>query len=197
MQQLKGSLIKLNQNTMTTKLKTIKIKGREYVEVNERLMHFREHYPNYSLTSEVIEKTDNSILILASIMDEQGRVVANGLAEEEKGSTFINKTSYVENCETSAWGRCLANFGIGLKTSIASAEEMQNALSNQNKVSSKTPETNSTINKIKLELDSDNWVRALKWISANKEMGLTKIVKTLQRKYSVPNVVKAEIKKNI
>ena len=89
---------------MTTQLKTIKIKGKEYVEVNERLMYFREHYPNYSLTSEVIEKTDNSILILASIMDEQGRAVANGLAEEEKGSTFINKTSYVENCETSAWG---------------------------------------------------------------------------------------------
>tara|TARA_Y100001973_G_C5205664_1_gene341351 strand:+ start:1478 stop:2026 length:549 start_codon:yes stop_codon:yes gene_type:complete len=182
---------------MTTQLKTIKIKGKEYVEVNERLMYFREHYPNYSLTSEVIEKTDNSILILASIMDEQGRVVANGLAEEEKGSTFINKTSYVENCETSAWGRCLANFGIGLKTSIASAEEVQNAISNQDKVSSKTPEKKSTINKIKLELDSDNWVRALKWISANKEMGLTKIVQTLQRKYSVPNVVKAEIKKNI
>tara|TARA_R110002012_G_scaffold42523_2_gene115721 strand:+ start:12173 stop:12721 length:549 start_codon:yes stop_codon:yes gene_type:complete len=182
---------------MTTKLKTIKIKGRDYVEVNERLMYFRDQYPNYSLTSEVIEKTDNSILILASIMDEQGRVVANGLAEEEKGSTFINKTSYVENCETSAWGRCLANFGIGLKTSIASAEEVQNAISNQGNGSSKSPTGDTPKNLIKLELDSDNWVKALKWISANKEMGLTQIVKTLQRKYSVPNLVKAEIKKNI
>ena len=50
-----------------------------------------------------------------------------------------NKTSYVENCETSSWGRALANFGIGLDTSVASADEVQNAIKNQNKVSSKTP----------------------------------------------------------
>ena len=182
---------------MTSKLKTIKIKGKDYVEVNERLMYFRENYPNYSLISEVIEKTDNSILILASIKDEQGRMVANGLAEEERGSNYINKTSYVENCETSAWGRCLANFGIGLKTSIASAEEVQNAISNQDKAASKSSNGAAPKKQIKLELDTDNWVRALKWISANKEMGLTKIVQTLQRKYSVPNLVKAEIKKNL
>tara|TARA_R100000655_G_scaffold110129_1_gene167981 strand:+ start:2616 stop:3158 length:543 start_codon:yes stop_codon:yes gene_type:complete len=180
---------------MTTKLKTVNIKGKAYVEVNERLRYFRHTYPNYSLTSEVLEKTENSILILASILNEEGRVIATGMAEEEKGSTFINKTSYVENCETSAWGRALGNLGIGLESSVASAEDVQNAIANQDKeVSSKTPKETT---KIKLELDSDNWVKALKWISANKEMGLTKIVKTLQQKYSVPNIVKAEIKKNI
>ena len=96
------------------KLKSVNIKGKEYVEVNERLRYFRSTYPNYSLTSEVLEKTDKSILVLATIINEDGRVIATGMAEEEKGSTFINKTSYVENCETSAWGRALANFGIGL-----------------------------------------------------------------------------------
>ena len=78
---------------MSTKLKTINIKGKEYVEVNERLRFFRETYPKFSLTSEVLEKTDNSILILASVIDEDGRVIANGMAEEEKGSTFINNVS--------------------------------------------------------------------------------------------------------
>jgi len=173
------------------KLKTVNIKGKEYVEVNERLIYFRKTYPNYSLTSEVLEKTDKSILILATISDDNGRVISTGMAEEEKGSTFINKTSYVENCETSAWGRALANFGIGLDTSVASADEVQNAIANQDKVSSKTP------SKIKLEIGDDNWEKVMKWVVANKDKGLTAIVKTLQQKYSIPNLVKAELKKNI
>ena len=41
------------------------------------------------------------------------------------------QTSFVENCETSAWGRCLANLSIGIDSSIASALEMQNAVRNQ------------------------------------------------------------------
>ena len=172
------------------KLKTINIKGKEYVEVNERIKYFRKTYPKYSLTSEVLEKTSDSILIIASILNEEGRVIANGLAEENRGSSYINKTSYVENCETSAWGRALANLGIGLDTSVASAEEVQNAIANQ--VSSKTPTT-----KTKLEISDENWDKALAWAVANKELGLTKIVKTLQQKYTVPNIVKAEIKKNL
>tara|TARA_B100002019_G_C21271527_1_gene602642 strand:+ start:2785 stop:3321 length:537 start_codon:yes stop_codon:yes gene_type:complete len=176
------------------KLKTVNIKGKEYVEVNERLIYFRKTYPKYSLTSEVLDKTDTSILILATISDEQGRVIATGLAEEEKGSTFINKTSYVENCETSAWGRALANFGIGLDTSVASADEVQNAIANQDNVSSKTQKAPQ---KVKLEIGSDNWEKVLKWVVANKDKGLTNIVKTLQQKYSIPNIVKAEIKKNL
>ena len=172
------------------KLKTVNIKGKEYVEVNERIKYFRKTYPKYSLTSEVLEKTSDSILIIASILNEEGRVIANGLAEENRGSRYINKTSYVENCETSAWGRALANFGIGLDTSVASAEEVQNAIANQ--VSSKTPTT-----KTKLEISDENWDKALAWAVANKELGLTKIVKTLQQKYTVPNIVKAEIKKNL
>ena len=107
------------------KLKTINIKGKEYVEVNERLIHFRKNFPNYSLTTDIVEKTDQSITILASILNEEGRVIANGLAEEFKGSTFINKTSYVENCETSAWGRALGNFGIGIENGVGSYEEVE------------------------------------------------------------------------
>jgi len=173
-----------------TKLKTVNIKGKEYVEVNERLIYFRKTYPNYSLTSTVIEKTENSILILATISDDSGRVIANGMAEEERNSTYINKTSYVENCETSAWGRCLANFGIGLSTSVASADEVGNAIANQDKTPTKSP-------KIKLETQGDNWHKVVNWIVANKEMGFTKIIKTLSTKYTIPNLVKAEIKKHL
>ena len=112
-------------------LKSINIKGKQYVEVNERLRYFRENYKDWSLESEVIQKTENAITIKASIKDDQGRVRANGIAEEIKGSTFINKTSYVENCETSAWGRALANLGIGIDVSVASFDEVANAINQQ------------------------------------------------------------------
>ena len=112
-------------------LKSINIKGKQYVEVNERLRYFRENYKDWSLESGVIEKTENSITIKATIKDNEGRVRATGLAEEIKGSTFINKTSYVENCETSAWGRALANLGIGIDVSVASFDEVANAISQQ------------------------------------------------------------------
>jgi len=127
-------VIAISEEEMQPVLKTVNIKGKPYVTVDERLIYFRKHYKNYALETEVIEKTDNSILIKAVISDENSRVIATGLAEEEKNSSFINKTSYVENCETSAWGRALANFGIGINTgSVASAEEVQNAINNQNK----------------------------------------------------------------
>ena len=112
-------------------MKAIKIKGKDYIEVNERIKHFRKKYPDYSLTSEVIQKTPDSIMIMATISNESGVVLATGLAEETKGTTYINETSYVENCETSAWGRALGNFGIGIDTSIASADEVINAVNNQ------------------------------------------------------------------
>jgi|TARA_Y100000114_G_scaffold109517_1_gene103024 hypothetical protein len=155
---------------MNQKLKTINIKGKEYVEVNERLKYFRSHYPNHTLTSEVIEKTPDSILILTTIRNENGVAVATGLAEEIKGSTFINKTSYVENCETSSWGRALGNLGIGLDTSVASAEEVQNAIANQKevlkfdsdkyrKIAEKLKQNEITINKVEEHFKLDKFTK--------------------------------------
>ena len=169
------------------RLKTVNIKGKQYVEVNERLIYFRKKYPNFSLTSHVLEKTDKSICIQARIENDKGVTIATGIAEEEKGSTFINKTSYVENCETSAWGRALANFGIGLESSVASAEEVGNAIANQQK-----PKPTTT--KVKLDIGDDNWGNVLKWVVANKDKGLPTIVKTLQQKYTIPTKIKEELK---
>jgi hypothetical protein len=191
------------------KLKTVNIKGKEYVEVNERLIYFRKTYPKFSLTTDVVEKTDQSITILASILNEEGRVIANGIAEEIKGSTFINKTSYVENCETSAWGRALANFGIGIDSQVCSYEEVANAKLNQDKpkedkpkedkpkakVSSKTPPKKATT--IVLDIGDNNWERVLKYVIDNKSDGLSKIIKTLETKYQIANKVKTEIKKHL
>lgn len=117
------------------KLKTVNIKGREYVEVNERLKAFRSlpEYKGYSLESDIYDydKEKGIITIKAIIRDADGVIKATGYAQEKESSSFINKTSFVENCETSAWGRALGNLGIGIDTSVASAEEVENAINNQ------------------------------------------------------------------
>ena len=109
-------------------MKTVNIKGKNYVEVNERLKYFRQNFAGYCLISEIVELTDERIVIKAKILSPDLLEVANGLAYELAGSSFINKTSYIENCETSAWGRCLANFGIGLDNAVASADEVAQAI---------------------------------------------------------------------
>lgn len=121
---------------MCKEMKTINIKGKEYVEVNERIKFFRSEpqFAGYSLTSEIIEMLDGVVTIKAIIKDPNGFIVATGFAQEKENSSFINKTSYVENCETSAWGRALANLGIGIDTSIASSDEVQNAILNQHSI---------------------------------------------------------------
>ena len=113
-----------------TKLKTTNIKGKEYVEVNERIKYFREHYPDGSIITDMVS-IDNGVCIFKANVIVDGNVRATGYAYEKEGSTFINKTSYIENCETSAIGRALGIFGIGIDGSVASAEEVQNAVINQ------------------------------------------------------------------
>ena len=115
------------------KFKTTNIKGKEYVEVNERIKYFRtaDQYKGWSLSTEIIDLNSESCVIKATIADASGYILSTGYAQEEKSSSYINKTSYVENCETSAWGRALANLGIGIDTSIASSNEVSIAIAKQ------------------------------------------------------------------
>lgn len=115
-------------------MKTVDIKGKQYVMVNERLKAFREEHKGYGLLTEIIELSAESCTMQAKIVDEAGRVVAMGTAREEREdkSSMVNRTSFVENCETSAWGRALGNFGIGIDESIASADEVARAIAKQN-----------------------------------------------------------------
>lgn len=112
-------------------LATVKIKGKDYVMVNERIKAFRNNFKGFSLETEIIDITSESCTMRAVVRDDTGRIIATGTAQERKQSSNINNTSYVENCETSAWGRALGNLGIGVDTSICSAEELSFALTNQ------------------------------------------------------------------
>ena len=111
---------------------SIDIHGREYVMVNERIKIFRDQFEGWSLTSDLVKLTDDCCVVKATVTDKEGNVMATGYAQEDRSSSNINKTSYLENCETSAWGRALACLGIGIDGAIASTEEVVNAVINQN-----------------------------------------------------------------
>ena len=107
----------------------VTIHGKEYLTVAYRVKQFREAHPDYGIETDVISAAE-LVTVKASITDNTGRVVATGYAEEQRGSTNINKTSALENAETSAVGRALAFFGLA-GTEIASADEVQNAITQQ------------------------------------------------------------------
>lgn len=112
-------------------IKTVDVKGKEYAEVNQRIKAFRMCYPNGSISTEILSIGDGIVTIKATVCNEEGAILGTGTAQEKENSSFINKTSYIENCETSAVGRALGMCGFGIDTSVASAEEVQNAINNQ------------------------------------------------------------------
>lgn len=100
---------------------------RTYVPVHERLAKFRVDHPLWGLITQVISDDGKRIVMRAVVTDEEGRHLASGHAEEIRGEGQVNKTNPVENCETSAWGRALANLGYSIDRGIASREEMARA----------------------------------------------------------------------
>ena len=118
-------------------LKKTDIKGKDYVEVNQRIKAFRRLCPEGAIITELLSDENGVCKFKATIFDENGKVLATGHAYEKEQSSFINKTSYIENCETSAVGRALAMLALGVDASIASAEEVGNAINNQKKAEPK------------------------------------------------------------
>jgi hypothetical protein len=110
----------------------VKIHGKEYTTVVERINDFRndERFEGWSIETDIISSDIENCIIKAAIKDSTGKIVGTGLAHEVQGSTNINKTSHVENCETSAIGRALANIGKA-GTEYASANEVSDAIINQ------------------------------------------------------------------
>jgi len=127
-------------------IKTVSVKGKNYAEVKERVNAFRKLYPEGFIETEILEIDENHCIIKASVgiwkeehyvVDCAGSevskyesartrcVLATGTACEYMGASPINKTSYVENCETSAVGRALGMLGIGIDVALASADEMR------------------------------------------------------------------------
>ena len=129
-------LVKANES-----IKTTDIKGKNYAEVNQRIKAFRMLFPDGFIKTEIVSIENGVCVMKAQVgyYDEDHTdnlreiILGEGTAYEKEDSSFINKTSYIENCETSAVGRALGMAGFGIDVSVASAEEVQNAILNQNK----------------------------------------------------------------
>lgn len=115
-------------NTLTT---SVKIKGRSYTEVNQRLKAFRSVFPTGSIQTQILQNSDGVCIIQAFVrvkINGEDILLGTGIACEKESASIINETSFIENCETSAVGRALGMCGFGIDTSIASADEITTAI---------------------------------------------------------------------
>jgi len=120
----------------------VNIHGKEYKTVALRVAEFRETHAiddGWGILDSELPAPEGYVKVAAMIVDPEGRNVASGLAEEKRDATQINKTSALENCATSAIGRALAAAGYG-GTEFASANEVQNAIHQQEERVEETPD---------------------------------------------------------
>jgi hypothetical protein len=171
-------------------IKTTDIKGREYAEVNQRIKVFRMLYPEGRILTEMLSNENGVCIFRALVSDGKGNTLATGTAYEKEDSSFINKTSYIENCETSAVGRALGMLGIGIDTSVASAEEVQNAINNQTLTQEEADNYTLTFGKYKgmtLKEVEEQDHKYINWIMDNtKDERILKMIE-MSLGYAIPN----------
>jgi len=139
---------------------SIKIHGKDYSTVADRLAIARKTLGSSLDLKDTIIHHDKDRVIVQCEAYLDGVHIGTGIAEETRLSSFINKTSALENCQSSSWGRCLANIGF-VNSNIASAEEVSAAISNQNK----------SLTTALTELDKVSHLGSYKaWISKNSDL---------------------------
>lgn len=105
----------------------------DYETVEERLIKYWKDNPNGKITTALLEFSPSRFIVRAELFREGGDIIwATGLAEETVQGRGVNATSALENCETSAIGRALANAGYATKGKRASREEMSKVAAKAN-----------------------------------------------------------------
>tara|TARA_R100001510_G_scaffold57437_1_gene65486 strand:- start:1145 stop:1738 length:594 start_codon:yes stop_codon:yes gene_type:complete len=167
-------------------LKTIPIKDKDYVPVDERLKAFHKYYDGH-IETEVLER-DTCVDQLSGKQADRYVVVArvypysfdmeadehtrsrfySGSASEISTQGFINKTSALENCETSAIGRALGIMGIGLDNGVASYQEVKQAVKSKEQAMARSTDYTRVDKKVNKALE-------LKLISKAKHISYKKL----------------------
>lgn len=107
--------------------KAIKFKGSDYVQVKDRVLFLAENYEwKYSIDQDYQYFEDTKTWVVKTTLELNGCKYV-WLAQEVEGSSFINKTSCLENCSTSSLGRAIALIGVWVLDSFASIDEIQKA----------------------------------------------------------------------
>ena len=117
------------------KMKTIDFKGRPYVEVKERVKEFHKLHPNGSIVTEIFRDENEKVIMKATVTPDvkvpERFFTGTAYEKESNKGSFVNGTSYIENCETSAVGRAMGFLGIGIDAAIASLDEVQKVSKDQ------------------------------------------------------------------
>lgn len=124
---------------------TIDIDGKAYTTVANRIAIFRRYFLDYSIVTDVLQNDDIKVIVQTKIATPSGVIIATGLAEEFRGKNIINTTSALENAETSSIGRALACLSLG-GSEYASANEVENALAQQENNSKQNNNSQRTTN---------------------------------------------------
>ena len=164
---------------------TVKVKGKDYKLVVKRVDEFRLKFKGYGIDTKIIDLGLESgvVVIEAKIKNPENQGVGSGHAEEKRNSSQITKTSALENCETSAIGRCLGFLNIGLN-GIATADEVANAIHQQKPkpLTLKQAETILDLNQHEA-IDGEFADRLDKWIQTDEERSYEegeKVIKKMQ-----------------
>lgn len=110
--------------------KAIDIKGKKYVLVSDRVLYFNETYPNWSIVTQRVMIDEAGIEVFKATVTpdcSKPERFFTGYSQAKWWDGFINKTSALENAETSAVGRALAMMWIWVIDSIASVDEIHKA----------------------------------------------------------------------
>ena len=142
----------------------------DYETVEERLIKFWKENPDGRIETELIEATPSRFIVHARIFrtEADAKYWTSGLAFEHITDRGVNATSALENCETSAIGRALANAGYATKGKRASREEMSK-VAQPNKFEKKVAE------RIPVEKPSDPWTIEQKEMPVDLDEALTQL----------------------
>ena len=169
-------LKKANETIVTTE-----IKGNQYAAVSQRIKAFRMLFPTGMIATDIVSNENGVCIIKATVgfLNENGerQVLGTGTAYEKENSSFINKTSYIENCETSAVGRALGMCGFGIDTDVASADEVQTATLQQEAEKPITAEQRKALAKMMKEDEiPESYIGELYGVSEIKELNGAKFM---------------------
>ena len=141
---------------------TVNIKGKKYSTVNERHKHLLQYFPEARFNEEILFHDADRVIVKVELYISDV-IYSVGHAEEFRNSSFINKTSALENAATSSLGRCISQFGLH-GSEYASADELTVALLSQgvsqskvsikDKINQQTTETK--LNKLYSDWEKEN-----------------------------------------
>ena len=117
--------------------KAIDIKGKKYVQVSHRIIYFNDTYKDGCINTELVSPIESDHIIIKATVYPEGLAGRRftGYSQAIIGDGMVNKTSALENAETSAVGRALALMGIGVIDSVASVDEINKAVGSRVKLS--------------------------------------------------------------